>query len=101
MAFSPKNANPAASPYRNEMIRMSVNSNVLVPMTEANQNFSKVIKIVEENGMAVILKDSKPRFMIMNFTEYNEIQVMRQKLFDEAADSVIAENLEALIELAK
>ena len=83
------------------MIEMSINSNVLVPMTEANQNFSKVIKIVEENGMAVILMDSKPRFMIMDFTEYNEIQVMRQKLFDEASDSVIAENLEALIELAK
>ena len=80
---------------------MSINSNVLVPMTEANQNFSKVVKIVEESGMAVILMNSKPRFMVLDFSEYHEIQSMRQRLFDEAADNVISENIEALIELAK
>ena len=80
---------------------MSINTNVTVPMTDANQNFSKVIKIVEENGMAVILMNSKPRFMVLDFAEYNEIQTMRQRLFDEAADSAIAENFEALMELAK
>lgn len=33
---------------------MNVDTKVLVPMTDANQNFSKVVKIVDENGMAVI-----------------------------------------------
>ena len=80
---------------------MDINTNVLVPMTEANQNFSKVVRIVEESGMAVILKNNKPRFMVLDFSEYDEIQRMRQKLFDEAADSVINENIEALFELAK
>jgi antitoxin Phd len=70
-------------------------------MTEANQNFSKVVRLVDEGGMVVILKNNKPRYMVLSFDEYDEIQAARQKLIAAAADSVIAENLEALRELAK
>jgi antitoxin Phd len=84
-----------------EVMIMQIDTNVLVPMTEANQNFSKVVRIVDESGLAVILKNNKPRYMVLNFSEYDEIQASRRKLFNEAADSVIAENLEALRELAK
>lgn len=35
---------------------MVVDTDILVSMTEANQNFSKVVRTVDENGMAVILK---------------------------------------------
>ena len=80
---------------------MNIDTNVIVPMTEANQNFSKVVRIVDENGMAVILKNNKPRYMVVSFAQYDEIQTARRKLFSEAVDSVIAENMEALRELAK
>jgi antitoxin Phd len=70
-------------------------------MTEANQNFSRVVRLVEENGMAVILKNNKPRYMVLNFSEYDELQEMRQKFFNKTADEVIKENIEALTELAK
>ena len=80
---------------------MNIDTHVLVPMTEANQNFSKVVRLVDESGMAVILKNNKPRYMVLGFQEYEEIQAMRRKLFNAAADSVISENLEALRELAK
>jgi len=80
---------------------MNIDTRVLVPMTEANQNFSKVARLVDESGMAVIMKNNKPRYIVVNFSEYDEIQAARRKLFTEAADSVITENLEALRELAK
>ena len=80
---------------------MNIDTNVIVPMTEANQNFSKVVRIVDENDMAVIMKNNKPRYMVVSFSEYNEIQTARHKLFNEAAESVINENMEALRELAK
>ena len=80
---------------------MNIDTRVLVPMTEANQNFSKVVRLVDESGMAVIMKNNKPRYMVVSFSEYDEIQAARRKLFTEAADGVIAENLEALSELAK
>jgi antitoxin Phd len=79
---------------------MNVDTNVLVPMTEANQNFSKVVRLVDKGGMAVILKNNKPRYVVSSFLEYDEIKTMRQKLINAATDSVIAENLDALQELA-
>jgi antitoxin Phd len=80
---------------------MNVNTEILVPMTEANQNFSKVVRLVDERGMAVILKNNKPRYMVLGFQEYDDIQAARRKFLGIAVDEVIAENLEALQELAK
>lgn len=80
---------------------MNVDTKVLVPMTDANQNFSKVVKIVDENGMAVILKNNKPRYLVVDFAEYDEIQASRNQMIDKVADELIDENLEAFQELAK
>ena len=41
---------------------MNINTNNLVSITEANQNFSKVARLVDENGSAVILKNNVPQF---------------------------------------
>ena len=80
---------------------MTVDTKLLVPMTDANQNFSKVMKMVDEKGMAVILKNNKPRYLVVDFAEYDEIQAARNKMIDKAADELIDENLEAFQELAK
>ncbi len=83
---------------------MMIDSNNLVPMTEANQNFSKVVRTVDENGMAVILKNNKPRYVVVDFDEYDTIAAamqMRQAKIDGTADKLIHENMEALLELAK
>jgi len=44
---------------------MLVNTDYLVPMTEANQNFSKVVRTVDESGMAVILKNNKQDMLLL------------------------------------
>ena len=80
---------------------MTVDTKLLVPMTDANQNFSKVVRIVDESGMAVILKNNKPRYLILDFDEYEEIREARQRLINKTADNLIEENLEAFMELAK
>lgn len=83
---------------------MMVNTNYLVPMTEANQNFSKVVRTVDESGMAVILKNNKPRYVVVGFEEYDTIvsaMQMRKAKIDSLADALIDENMEALEELAK
>lgn len=58
---------------------MVVDTDILVSMTEANQNFSKVVRTVDENGMAVILKNNKPKYMVVDFTEYEEIKKRERK----------------------
>ena len=54
---------------------MTVNTNNLVSITEANQNFSKVARLVDENGSAVILKNNVPRYVIMEFSEVEKMQI--------------------------
>ena len=83
---------------------MTVDTNVLVPMTDANQNFSKVVRLVDETGLAVIMKNNKPRYVVVDFDEYDQIQPimqMREKLIDTTGDALIEENIEAFRELAK
>ena len=46
---------------------MTINTNTLVSITEANQNFSRVARLVDENGAAVILKNNVPRYLILEF----------------------------------
>ncbi|MBT9778974.1 type II toxin-antitoxin system Phd/YefM family antitoxin [Clostridium sp. MCC353] len=83
---------------------MMVNTEALVAMTEANQNFSKVTHIVDENGFAVILKNNKPRYIVVDFEEYEAIKgirAAREKKLELTADTLIEENMEAFLELAK
>lgn len=83
---------------------MVVNTELLVPMTDANQNFSKVVRLVDENGMAVILKNNKPRYVIVDFEEYDDIASalqMRNSKIMKTADEIIDSNMQAFLELAK
>ena len=83
---------------------MLVDTETLVAITEANQNFSKVVRTVDEKGMAVILKNNNPKYILVNFDEYDEIQMLkaeRAKKIADISDQLIDENLEAFFELAK
>lgn len=53
---------------------MNINSKTLVSISEANQNFSKVARLVDQYGSAVILKNNAPRYMIIDFSKLDEIQ---------------------------
>ena len=46
---------------------MKVNTKNLVSITEANQNFSRVARMVDENGSVVILKNNTPRYLLIKF----------------------------------
>ena len=45
---------------------MNINTETIASMTEANQNFSKVAKVAEINGQAVIFKNNKPKFLLID-----------------------------------
>lgn len=70
-------------------------------MTDANQNFSKVVCLVDEQGTVVILKNNKPRYAVIDFSEYDDFLEYRKNLIEKTADHLIEENLEAFQELAK
>lgn len=83
---------------------MLIDTNYLVPMTDANQNFSKIVRMVDNDGMAVILKNNKPKYIVVGFDEYEAISSvlqMRKEKINNAADRIIENNMEAFNQLAK
>ena len=53
---------------------MKVSTSTLVSITEANQNFSKVARLVDEKGSAVILKNNVPRYLVIEFSQVEKLQ---------------------------
>ncbi len=80
---------------------MTVNTNSLVSITEANQNFSKVARLVDQNGSAVIMKNNVPRYIVLEFSEVEKVQTADDEDVAEISKRLIAKNLEAYKELAK
>ncbi|MGN0690679.1 MAG: type II toxin-antitoxin system Phd/YefM family antitoxin [Oscillospiraceae bacterium] len=80
---------------------MTVNTNTLVSITEANQNFSKVARLVDQNGSAVILKNNVPRYVVLEFSEVEKLQTAADEDIADISKRLIAKNLEAYKELAK
>ena len=48
---------------------MTIDTNTMVSISEANQNFSKVARLVDECGSAVILKNNVPRYLVIDFSK--------------------------------
>ena len=80
---------------------MQINTNNLVSITEANQNFSRVARLVDENGAAVILKNNVPRYILMEFSQFQKEEFAGEEEVDIVAKRILAKNCRAFEELAK
>lgn len=52
---------------------MKLSLKQLTSMTEANQNFSKVVKKIEIEGNIVILKNNKPKFLLFDYEKFKSM----------------------------
>lgn len=57
---------------------VKIDTRRLVSMTEANQNFSRVARLVNENGSAVILKNNHPRYLVIDFQKLGEASELEE-----------------------
>ena len=80
---------------------MTVNTKNLVSITEANQNFYRVARLVDENGAAVILKNNVPRYVLLEFSQAEQEQLAEDEDILAASKRLIAKNRRAYEELAK
>ena len=80
---------------------MMVNTKTMVSITEANQNFSRVARIVDEQGSAVILKNNVPRYLIVEFSQAEEMQASSDEDVMAISARLIQQNRKAYEELAK
>ena len=84
-----------------ERDNMKVDIENLVSMTEANQNFSKVARLVDENGVAVILKNNTPRYVILDYSKIQEEKIADDDDVKNVSEKILSKHLKAFEELAK
>ncbi|MDR3247951.1 MAG: type II toxin-antitoxin system Phd/YefM family antitoxin [Treponema sp.] len=80
---------------------MTINTDNLVSITEANQNFSKIARLVDKTGAAVVLKNNIPRYVILDFTQLQEEETASSDEALAAARKLIKKHLPAFKKLAK
>ena len=82
-------------------IHMTIDTNTMVSISEANQNFSKEARLVDEKGSAVILKNNVPRYLVIDFNKANADIVASDDDVLSISKKLIAQNKEAYEVLAK
>lgn len=80
---------------------MMINTKNLISMTEANQNFSKVTRLVDETGSALILKNNRPSYVLMKYENVERAAAADDESLDAVSQKLIKQNRLAYEELAK
>jgi len=80
---------------------MNINIENLVSISEANQNFSRVARLVDEKGTAIILKNNAPRYVLLDYSLFRQNSVADDVDVDAAASRILAKHIKAFEELAK
>ncbi len=80
---------------------MTIDTGNLVSITEANQNFSKIARMVDETGSVVILKNNVPRYVVVEFSTLEKERSAADEDVLAVSRRFLEKNREAYRELAK
>lgn len=80
---------------------MNINIENLVSISEANQNFSRVARLVDEKGTAVILKNNAPRYVLLDYSLLQKNATAEDMDMDAISSRILAKHIKAFEELAK
>lgn len=80
---------------------MTIDTETMISITEANQNFSKVAKLVDEHGIAVILKNNVPRYLVIDFSKAENEKSASTEDVLAISERLIRQNMEAYEVLAQ
>ena len=81
---------------------MIINTDSIFSMTQANQNFSLVARTVDRNGEAVVFKNNKPKYLVLNL-ENSELvlDLTDDEKIDIVTKRILNKYIGAFKELAK
>jgi antitoxin Phd len=80
---------------------MNIDTNTIIPISLANQNFSKVARLVDQYGSAVIMKNNTPRYIIYEFNQADTIQAVSDEDVLASSSKLMQRNKHVYEELAK
>ena len=80
---------------------MMINPNTIVSVSEANQNFSRVTRIADTNGQAVIFKNNRPKYLLVDIESTPYFDMTDDEKIDVIAARILKRFKPAFEELAK
>ena len=80
---------------------MNIDTKLIVSISEANQNFSKVARIADKNGEVYIFKNNKPKYKLTSVEDGDFTELSDDEKIDIIAKRVLNEYKQAFQELAK
>ena len=80
---------------------MMIDSNLIVSVSEANQNFSRVTRIADRSGHAVIFKNNRPKYLLVDMDSSPIIDMTDDEKIDFVAQRILKRFKPAFEELAK
>ena len=78
-----------------------IDTNTIISVTEANQNFSRVTRIAEESGQAVIFKNNRPKHMLIDLENSPVLDMTDDEKIDVVAARILKRFKPVFEELAK
>ncbi len=80
---------------------MQIDTNTIISVTEANQNFSRVTRIAEKSGQAVIFKNNRPKYMLIDLENSPIFDMTDDEKIDVVAARILKRFKPAFEELVK
>ena len=80
---------------------MLINTNAIVSASEANQNFSRVARIADAQGQAVIFKNNRPKYLLVDIEATSYFDMTDDEKIDVIAARILKKFKPAFEELAK
>jgi antitoxin Phd len=80
---------------------MQIDTNAIVSITEANQNFSRVARMAEKHGELYIFKNNKPKYKLVDIESDTSIEMTDDEKIDFVAARILKLYRPAFEELAK
>lgn len=80
---------------------MLIDTNQVLSITEANQNFSRAARIADREGSVVIFKNNKPRYVLINLQADPAFDLSDDEKIDVVAKRILEKHRKAFEELAK
>lgn len=80
---------------------MKIELEEMVSITEANQNFSKVARKASKQEEVIILKNNKPKYVLIDIENTNYIKLTELEKLKIIAERILDKHKKAFEELAK
>ena len=80
---------------------MNINTNQIVSISEANQNFSKIARLGDKAGEIYIYKNNKPKYKLVDIERDTTIEMSDDEKIDFVAARILKKYRCAFEELAK